>query len=304
MNLRQIECFVTIVDVGSVTGAAQRLGTSQPTLSAVLRQLESDLGAKLLIRNARGLALTGEGTAFLTHARAILAQIDASRRDILRLQQTADGDVSLGAPPMFAAHLLPSAVRSFLRTHPKVRIRVLQAGADQIREMVLRGILDLGIVADRDPPPGLHSTLLQDHPMVACVKASVEGEPSPPSLMMTWSELLDRPLILFPKSYHQRQRLEQEAARLGRRPLIKAEAESVPLMLDLVRDGHGVATLLAAAAYGAEGIIPLLIAGGASVPIALCRRVEAPSSPPVEALRHHLVAHLSAGPRMADDHTP
>ena len=78
MELRHLRYFVAVADAGSLTVAAQRLHTAQPSLSRQIRDLEDEAGAQLLTRGARGIELTPAGRAFLDHARVLLSQVEAA----------------------------------------------------------------------------------------------------------------------------------------------------------------------------------------------------------------------------------
>src|SRR5260370_12444304 len=79
MELRHLRYFVAVAEAGSLTVAAeQKLHTSQPSLSRQIQDLESELGAQLLTRRARGIELTPAGRTFLDHARLVLSQVDAA----------------------------------------------------------------------------------------------------------------------------------------------------------------------------------------------------------------------------------
>jgi DNA-binding transcriptional LysR family regulator len=291
LNLRHIELFVTVVDAGGVTRGANRLGLAQPAVSAALRRLEAEVDARLLTRVGRGAALTAEGEAFLRHARAVLAEVDEARREVATVQALESGHVSLGAPPMVTGHLLPAAVGGFLSEHPGVHLTVQQAGAEECAARVLRGDLDLAIIADWRTPEGLAAQLVENHPMVACV---AESSPLASHGQLSWQEFLEQPLILFPKGYHQRSRVDEASERLRLSPTVVVEAEAVPLILELVRRGRGVATLLAAAAEGVAGVHALGLPKDATVPIAVCRRAGTASGSAAEALYWHLVEHLGS----------
>jgi len=289
VKLRQVELFLAVVDHGGFIAAAERLGVAQPAVSAAVRRLEEDLGGPLLVRGGRGVALTPEGAVFLRHGRALLAQVAATRREVAAVRALEAGELLIGAPGMVAGHLLPPVLDSFLDGRPGLRVRVVQAGAEEIGERVLRGDLDLGIVADWRTPEGLATTLLAEHPMVACV---ADASPLAARDRLGWEELLEQPLLSFPRGYHQRTRLDEAARRLGVVPRVVVEAESVPLILELVRRGRGAATLLACAAEGQPGIRAVPLPGDAVVPIALCRRARAPASALAEAFQAHLAARL------------
>jgi DNA-binding transcriptional LysR family regulator len=187
---------------------------------------------------------------------------------------------------MVAGHLLPPLIDGFLAQRPGLRLTIVQAGAEEIGARVLRGDLDVGIVADWRTPDGLVTELLETQPMVACVAAQ---SPLAQRRRLGWAELLDQRLIMFPRGYHQRSRVEDAAARLRRGLDIAIEAESLPLIVELVRRGRGVATLLAAAAAGLPGVASLALPREATVPVALCRRADGPPNAAVEAFRAYVL---------------
>lgn len=268
LNLRAVEWFVTVVDAGGFTRAARRLGVAQPAVSATIKKLEVELGVRLLVRSARGIALTAEGERFLEHARAILTHESAARRELSALRTLEQGQLTLGAPPMVAGYLLPRMLERFLAAHPGVRVTVVQAGADEIAARVSREVLDLGLIADWRRRDGLVIRLLERHPVVACTARS---NPLADQPRISWAGLFTQPLIAFPRGYYQRTLLDEAARRLRATPNIVVEAESVTLIAELVRRGRGVATLLSATAVTLTGVRSVAMPKDAEVPIALCR---------------------------------
>src|SRR6202451_4921219 len=97
MELRHLRYFVAVAEAGSLTvAAAQRLHTSQPSLSRQIRDLESELGAQLLTRRARGIELTPAGRTFLDHARSLLAQVEAATEAARRVAHTSQPCLTMG----------------------------------------------------------------------------------------------------------------------------------------------------------------------------------------------------------------
>jgi DNA-binding transcriptional LysR family regulator len=284
MQLQQLEVFLAVVDRGGFTAAAARRGTAQPAISAAVRRLERELGARLIARGGRTLTLTPEGQRLVPHARALLAQVATCRREIDSVRQGETGSLSLGAPPMVSAYILPSLLAGFLKSRPGARLRVVQAGAEEIGARVLGGDLDFGIIADWNTPPGLTIHLLERRPMVACVAARSSLARR---RRLGWADLLDQQLVLYPRGYHQRAIVEAAAARLGRGVSIVLEAEAVPLITEMVRRGVGVSTVLAGIPHG-PGVRTLSLPADAAVPVALCRRADASLGALAEAFERQL----------------
>src|SRR5207245_4977755 len=97
MELRHLRYFVAVAEAGSLTVAAERkLHTSQPSLSRQIRDLEDEVGARLLTRRARGIELTPAGRAFLEYARSVLSQVEAATEAARRVAHPAKPCFSMG----------------------------------------------------------------------------------------------------------------------------------------------------------------------------------------------------------------
>src|SRR3981081_168535 len=96
MEFRHLRYFVAVAEAGSLTVAARRLHTSQPSLSRQIRDLEDELGAELLRRRASGIELTPAGRAFLEHARLVLMQVEAAAEAARRVAHPAKPCFALG----------------------------------------------------------------------------------------------------------------------------------------------------------------------------------------------------------------
>ena len=99
MDLKQIESFVRVAELGSFTRASMALGVQQPLLSRHVRQLEVELHQSLLVRNGRGVTLTEAGLLMLEHGRGILHQVALAREDLGTARGALGGRVSIGLPP-------------------------------------------------------------------------------------------------------------------------------------------------------------------------------------------------------------
>src|SRR6476620_9838856 len=102
MDLRQIEYFVRVAELGSFTRASIALDVAQPALSRQVRLLEVELRQNLLVRNGRGAVPTEAGQLLLEHGRGILHQVQRAREELGRVRGALSGRVAVGVPPSIA----------------------------------------------------------------------------------------------------------------------------------------------------------------------------------------------------------
>src|SRR3954468_23773585 len=102
MNLRQLQYFVEVSEVQSVTKAATRLNLAQPALTRHIRTLERDLGVQLFSRSGRGIALTNAGAVFRDRVKSILRDLDRAQLEVQALSRSPRGRIDIGRPPRSA----------------------------------------------------------------------------------------------------------------------------------------------------------------------------------------------------------
>ena len=162
LNMDVLRTFVTGLELGSFSKAAQRLGRSQSAISTQLRRLEEQAGKALFKKSGRGLALTTAGESLLSYAKRILELNDEA---IDGLQDSeVEGWVRLGIPQDFAEGWLTGVLGRFARAHPKVRVEVRAEQNVLVIERLVEGELDLAIAWGADDK--VHAERLLDLPMV------------------------------------------------------------------------------------------------------------------------------------------
>ena len=183
LNLRQVECFVTAADAGSMTGAAERLRLSQSAVSLAVGGLERALGADLFVRQrGRGLALTQAGRELLLPARNLLADAEAMRTQADALGRGLSGRLTVGCFDTGAPQMLPALMETFERRHPGVSLDFIDGPADVLESALLDGRCEIALMYDVLLPPTLAAERLYgavpyalfgaDHPLAG--RASVE----------------------------------------------------------------------------------------------------------------------------------
>ncbi len=176
--LDELRHLLLIVDHGTFTEAAKRAHLSQPALTAAIRRLEEDLGARLLHRGPGGTTLTAAGEALVPRARAALAAVEDGRRAVAEVAGLGRGEVRLGAGATACTYMLPPLLARYRRAHPAVRFLLREAFTDQLEAMLHDNELDLVIAtAPVDaPPPEPYDPWLDDELIVvAAPNATSKG---------------------------------------------------------------------------------------------------------------------------------
>lgn len=152
LDLTSLRSFVAIADVGGVTRAAGVLNLTQSAVSMQIKRLEDVLGAEVLDRSARTVALTPVGEQLLSYARRMLALNDEVY-GLLTLPQF-EGEVVLGVPHDIVYPAIPQVLRQFAREFPKVKVRLLSSFTRILIEQFRRGDCDVIVTTENEVGPG------------------------------------------------------------------------------------------------------------------------------------------------------
>lgn len=312
MNLRQLESFVRVAELGSFSKAARVLDIAQPALSRQVRLLETDLRETLLLRNGRGVSLTPAGKRLFEHGVQILQQVALAREDLGAERDAAVGQVTLALPPSMSRRLTRPLIEGFRAQLPRARVTLVEGLSAHIAEWITSGRADLGLVYNPEPSSALEITPLLREPLClvqSAAKGSAKAKRAP-AATLPLADIGDYPLIL-PERHQSIRRLLETQATLAGVPLdIACEVSSVPAIIDLVcaRMGHAVLNASAVAASGREAdlvvrkivqpeiVSVLCLAQSATKPLTpLTRRARAM----LEALVAELPAAGRKGPKRA-----
>ena len=147
MELRHLRYFIAVAEEGSfLTAAERRLHTAQPSLSRQIRDLESEVGVKLLERGARGLVLTAAGKVFLDHARLALSQVEAAAEGARRAEQPEKPVFVIGFLAGQEVVWLPHALRIIREEAPGVEIILSSQSSPELALALMRGKMDVAFL--------------------------------------------------------------------------------------------------------------------------------------------------------------
>ncbi|QIK77791.1 LysR family transcriptional regulator [Sphingomonas piscis] len=165
----QMRSFLALARAGSYAGAAQAIGTSEPSLHRAVRDLSLALGRELVERRGRGVALTAKGRGLARALALAGAELEAGLEEVAALAGRETGCIAIGAMPLCRARLLPSAIARFHARFPDYRVVVAEGSHAELVGPLREGELDLLIGALREPSAGPdlnQQPLFEDRPVV------------------------------------------------------------------------------------------------------------------------------------------
>lgn len=236
-TLDELLTFVTVVDAGSLTATADRLGQTASGISRTLRRLEDKLGTTLLRRTTRRLELTDEGALFLAHARQVLDAVEAAEDQIAARRQRPAGKLRVNAASPFMLHVLVPRLADFRAQYPEIELE-LNTSDDLIDLIEQRTDLAIRIGSLRDS--SLHARRLGSYALrVLASPAYLKAHGKP----RTVDELRTHSLIGFtqPDSLNRWPLRHAEDAHYEITPSLRASSGETIRQLALA--GHGIVCL-------------------------------------------------------------
>jgi LysR family transcriptional regulator, nitrogen assimilation regulatory protein len=243
MDLKQLEYFVSVAELGSFTRAAIELDVAQPALSRQIRLLEVELRQNLLIRNGRGAVPTEAGKLLLEHGRGILHQVTLAREELSATRGALTGRVSIGLPPSLSRLITVPLTHAFREALPQAQLSLTEGFSLLMYEGLRVGSLDMAVLYNPENSPGLEMTPLHEEELVLISpRAGQRPGPAKDRLSISLSSVADLPLILPSRRNAFRILIERELMGIGRKPKISLEVDGLNAILNLVEEGlgHGV----------------------------------------------------------------
>lgn len=239
MDLKQLEYFVHVAELGSFTRASIVLDIAQPALSRQVRLLEVELRQNLLNRNGRGVTTTEAGKLLLEHGRGILHQVARAREDLGRVRGALAGRVAVGLPPSASRMMTVPLMREFRKRLPSATLSISEGLSISMQEWLLAGRLDIALLYNPSPSADLDTIPLTEEDICLVTRYSVNASCSPVKL----KDVANLPLVIPNRPNALRMLIEAQMAGIGCKPRISLEIDGVPAILDLVADGAGHALL-------------------------------------------------------------
>jgi LysR family nitrogen assimilation transcriptional regulator len=234
MDLRQLRYYICIVDLGSITSAAQAMHVAQPSLSQHVANLEEELGTLLLIRGRAGVQATEAGKILYRQAKAMLRQMEETKAAVRQHIDTPAGQVTVGLPTSTSRILSVALMQAVGARFPGIRLKLVESSTAELAEAVATQKVDLAICVEVHPQAGMQITPVLDEEIMLVANSAHTGR-GPVSM----EELAELPLILpsFPNSV--RVLYELALARTGLPLQLVAETSATSISLAAVAAGLG-----------------------------------------------------------------
>jgi len=240
IRLRQVEVFNAIMEHGTVIAAAERLGTSQPTASRVLADLEDELGFALFVRQGKRLHPTPEAHVLYKEVSANYTCIDRLTGIARQLARSEGGTLRIAAAPSLAISILPTAIRRLLKESPDVRLLLEVHAPDAVLDRVRDHNFDIGITAATSTDP---SFTITPFCQVEAVCIMPDYHPLAKKRKIGPKDLDRQPFITLGEKSESRKRIDLALQHAEVKPATIAETQTASVACAMVTQGIGVSLL-------------------------------------------------------------
>ena len=296
LRMRQLYLLVALYETRNISHTAKQMGVTQPGLSKWLSELEEDLNVKLFKRNSRGLTPTEFCTALVSHARAIIGELDRTQATIRLMSIGASGNLVVGTTPTVATGLVPKAAGYFRKRFPDAYLNIIENRLDALLPQLEEGRVDLVITRTDQVhlDAGVRCDILHPEQIRVVVGAS---HPLARKRKVDWPDVLRYPWIIPPKLSPLRRELEHELALAGQpSPRYRVETGSTLVLVTMLQDSDLVAPMSARLMHyfqGLKQVVPLPLPYLREGSVGVIRRREVTESPMLKAFMDGLKMHAA-----------
>ena len=236
MEIRQLQYFVRVVELGSLSKAAAALHIAQPAISRQVRKLEEEFGGQLLVRDGRGVKPTALGLEFADRARNILRDLNRLKADATGARGEPMDELTVGIPAVVGSEFIAELVKRFRTRYPQATLRVVEGFSYQIVDWLQLGRLDLGLVYAPD-----YYTKIDVRP-IAYQSLHLVGRPSKADIVETsqsFAASIKLPMIMPVRPNSFWDMLHRVAQDQGLDINLQIEVDSIFAIRKLVKLGEG-----------------------------------------------------------------
>jgi DNA-binding transcriptional LysR family regulator len=238
VGLRQLRAFLAVARRGSFTRAAEDVALSQSAVSLSVRQLENELGLKLLDRTTRQVQLTAVGSTLVATGSRLIDELDATLRELRDIGEQHRGRVVMACVPAVARSLMPKCVVYCATKWPSISLSIDDSAASEVIRKVARGEVEFGIASGEIAGADLLVQPLMDDPFrLVCRR----DDPLAARHSVRWTQLTGRRLVMLDNTSGSRQVIEAALSSTGTQVEVFLELAQPSSVLGMVETGVGIA---------------------------------------------------------------
>jgi DNA-binding transcriptional LysR family regulator len=238
VGLRQLRAFLAVARRGSFTRAAEDVALSQSAVSLSVRQLEKELGLKLLDRTTRQVQLTAIGSTLVATGSRLIDELDATLRELRDIGEQHRGRVVMACVPAVARSLMPKCVVYCADKWPSISLSIDDSAASEVIRKVARGEAEFGIASGEIASADLLVQPLMDDPFrLVCRR----DDPLAAKHSVRWTQLTGRRLVMLDNTSGSRQVIEAALSSTGTQVEVFLELAQPSSVLGMVETGVGIA---------------------------------------------------------------
>ena len=148
MELRVLQYFLTVTREMTISGAAEQLHITQPTLSRQMKELEDEVGKQLFVRGNRSIILTDEGLLLKKRAEEIIHLVEKTQKELASSDLLLNGDIYIGAVESEGMRIVAKAINKMQSKYPLVKFHIFSGNADDVMDKLDKGLVDFGVLIE------------------------------------------------------------------------------------------------------------------------------------------------------------
>ena len=250
-SLRQLKVFVAVARAGSFSRAGEMIGLSQSAVSHSVKELENEIGVRLLDRTTREVMLTDAGTQLASRLEPVLEDLHGVLLDARSVGQHLSGNVRVAASQTISAHLIPQSIARSNQQYPAIRFVLHDRPQQWVLESIRLGEVDFGIVIDPGQASDLECEVVLSEPFLLLCRSE---HPFAGQEQVTWAALQSQDVILQDYASGSRPLIDQALAAQGVVPRIVQQIGHPATLFPMVEAGIGISILPALALPVPEGL--------------------------------------------------
>ncbi len=240
VTFRQLEALIAVAETRNFTRASEKLRMAQPMVSSLIQDLETELGFRLFDRTTRRVELTEAATEFLQDARRLTGDIQGAIRRARDVGARRRGHITVGAPPLLAAVLLPQVIGAFAQSSPGISVTLVDRSVSVIYDLLRAGEINLAVGTFRRNEDGIARIPLVSYRLALVCRAD---HPLAANLHPRWSNLAGAPLLALRRGNGIREQVERGHAAAGLDAAPAFELDQITTILSMVEAGFGITVL-------------------------------------------------------------